>query len=277
VCRYPLCVHIWCCCSFSSFSSFSSSSFYLKVSYIATQTYKNGVLQSHTYGTNNLAKTWDYNKIYTCLCDRTTYHGPLVGAVGTSEGYDCSIRRCPTGDDPYTNGQLFEVQAIKCTGTGGTLTFSFRSETTTAIAYNAAASVVEEALEVLTQIKTLYGVGVTVTYSSGSALCTSGGSNIASVTFTQALGDLPILVAGIGSLTGSPAVIVTEITKGTKESVECSQRGLCNYDTGICGCTYGHTSSDGAGNGGSRGDCGHVNPFQTDVSHPAATEAAAST
>jgi len=82
----------------------------------------------YSYGTNSLANTWDYNKIYTCLCDRTTYHGPLVGAIGITEGYDCSINRCPNGDDPYTVNQVFEIQAIKCTGTGGTLTLTFRSE-----------------------------------------------------------------------------------------------------------------------------------------------------
>ena len=51
-----------------------------------------------------------------------------MGAFGITEGYDCSINRCPNGDDPYTFNQVFEIQAIKCTGTGGTLTLTFRSE-----------------------------------------------------------------------------------------------------------------------------------------------------
>jgi hypothetical protein len=59
------------------------------MSYIATQTYTNGILQSYTYGTNSLANTWDYNKVYTCLCDRTTYHGPLVGAIGACFPFCC--------------------------------------------------------------------------------------------------------------------------------------------------------------------------------------------
>jgi hypothetical protein len=113
-------------------------------------------------------------------------------------------------------------------------------------------------------------------YSTGSSLCTSDGSNIASVTFTQALGDLPILTADVSSLTGSPAVIIAEVTKGTRENVECSARGMCDETTGICGCYYGYTSSDGSGNGGSRGDCGHINAFQTLVSHPTAAAAGAS-
>jgi hypothetical protein len=111
-----------------------------------------------------------------------------LSVSGQSTGYDCSVRRCPKGDDPYTTGQVFEIQALKCTGTGGTITLSFRNQVTTTIAYNAAASAVESALELLTQVKTLYGDGVTVSYSTGSSLCTNDGSNVASITFTQVLG-----------------------------------------------------------------------------------------
>jgi hypothetical protein len=108
-------------------------------------------------------------------------------------------------------------------------------------------------------------------------LCTSDGSNYASVTFSQALGDLPIMAADVSSLTGSPAVVIAESTKGSKENVDCSARGMCDEATGICGCYFGYTSSDGGGLGGSRGDCGHINAFQSDASHPIAASAAAAT
>merc|ERR1719163_1901972 len=45
--------------------------------------------------------------------------------------------------------------------------------------------------------------------------------------------------------------------RGTKENVECSDRGLCDRAEGICTCFTGFASSDGDGNSGSRGDCGH--------------------
>ena len=97
---------------------------------------------------------------------------------------------------------------------------------------------------------------------------------MASVTFTQALGDLPLMTTGgTGSLSGGATLFVSEITKGNKENSECSNRGNCDSATGQCKCYYGHTSSDGNGNGGSRGDCGHINPLQQELEYPAAAAA----
>ena len=63
-------------------------------------------------------------------------------------------------------------------------------------------------------------------------------------------------------------ITIAEVTKGTKESLECSQMGRCNREIGMCACKEGFTSSSGDienmasrsvgefGTYGERGDCG---------------------
>lgn len=47
-------------------------------------------------------QVWDSDKLHTCVCD-TGYHG-----------FDCALRKCPTGDDPLTTGQVNEIQLVVC-------------------------------------------------------------------------------------------------------------------------------------------------------------------
>ena len=46
-------------------------------------------------------------------------------------------------------------------------------------------------------------------------------------------------------------------SKGKREYLECSNHGICDYATGTCLCYHGFKSSDGYGNSGTIGDCGH--------------------
>ena len=103
-----------------------------------------GVALGYTYGTNGLAATWDHDKIMGCQCSTNLYFGPLGGDYSDALGHDCGLRLCPHGDDPLTPGSQQEVQAIVCTGTGGTFTLTFRGETTGAISYNAVRTVAAE-------------------------------------------------------------------------------------------------------------------------------------
>lgn len=58
------------------------------------------------YRANQAVETnsWDYDSIYGCLCDSMWSVGLLAGETQASEwfGYDCSKRRCPSGNNPYT-------------------------------------------------------------------------------------------------------------------------------------------------------------------------------
>lgn len=65
-----------------------------------------------TYGGDESGTTWDENKIYGCVCDSTWTVG--LEDTETQEplwfGPDCSLKHCPTGDDPMTG-----VDETNCT------------------------------------------------------------------------------------------------------------------------------------------------------------------
>lgn len=103
-----------------------------------------------------------------------------------------------------------EVQTVTVTGspTGGTYTLTFNSQTTSGIAYNAAAADVQAALEALSNV------------APGDVACTGGphpGTPVV-VTFGGAYDgtDVPQMTASAAGLTGgtSPAVTVSTTTPG---------------------------------------------------------------
>lgn len=113
---------------------------------------------------------------------------------------------------PYA-GNTSEAQTVTITGTptGGTFTLTFDGETTGGIAYNAAASAVQTALEALANI------------SPGDVSVTGGpgpGTPYVVGFAGQYVGEnVPQMTASAASLTGgtSPAVAVTTTTAGGSE------------------------------------------------------------
>lgn len=127
---------------------------------------------------------------------------------------------------------------------------------------------------------------VSVVFSDGVSACTTTGSNILTVTFITELGGsvhpdaytrklapaLPRTITAVtdfvtivdgwssGSITDSNGLVFTDVP-GTKEYNLCSDRGLCNFVTGVCQCFIGYGSSNGLGGEGRVGDCGYVEPI----------------
>lgn len=211
---------------------------------LAQQNKVNGVASPKTYGSiPNDPAVWDFDKMQGCLCDDGFW------------GYDCSQRVCPTGDDPMTSPQYDEMQDLYCEDNGdGFLKLTFREATTTTIAASATVATLQAALEALPTVRkvSILNLGTT------DSVCTLTGQTLR-ITFLVAHGDLPLLEVSSSYI--DPAPTVEEFLAGTKEDIECSGRGLCDYGTGLCECFTGYGSSNGMGGPGTYGDCGYADPI----------------
>lgn len=214
---------------------------------LATFATINGDAAGFTYGMiPNNPSTWDATKVFGCYCD------------SQHSGYDCSLINCPTGHNPDLVGPQYadEQQLLSCTDTSltGSVAISFREQTSPAISANSTSAEVEAALSSMNSVGVINVQQFDPTRPD--VLCSSNGSQLL-VTFLTVHGDLPLMTfidTGITSFT------ITEYAKGTKENLPCSNRGLCDYQTGLCTCFAGYGSSDGMGGIGTLGDCGYINP-----------------
>lgn len=198
---------------------------------------------------------WDAEIMYGCNCDDGIF------------GPDCSLRSCPTGDDPLTENvvhspselQVTEQQQIECKADSGYVVLSFRNRHTDRIPYYASDAEVQGFLEALSTISNSYGSALSV-QMNGQAFC-SASSTLTKIDFLQDFGDLPLIVAdGSGlalSASTDPRILVSEVRPGTKENEACSNRGICDEETGVCNCMEYMMTSNGYGNEGQRGDCGY--------------------
>ena len=200
---------------------------------------------------------WDSEKIYGCVCDE--------GWTGIS----CSKIECPKGDDPLTPG-LNEIQLIDCVNINsvGSIVLSYGDQFTKPIPHDATSAYIENVLE---NLKGLEDISVFI--SSGSVLCSQGGS-LTEVTFILPQKPKYRLVAtiyekfdGWVNLRANGEQSLINSTKisvgGTKEYIECSNRGICDKNSGLCNCLKNFYSSNGLGSSGKRGDCGHFELFTT--------------
>lgn len=198
---------------------------------------------------------WDANKIYGCNCDPRYF------------GVDCSLRYCPSGDDPLTGTQQIstlnplqfnEIQRVFCKADDGTFTLTFRGDTTERIPFNAKTFDLQTYIEALPTI----GKGNVKIVMHGGQACVNYGTTW-TVEFLQAFGSLPLMVPDTRKLKYANALdraqlTVIKLVAGTKEDDPCSNRGICDTSSGVCECSDFFDTSNGYDLPGTRGDCGYA-------------------
>lgn len=182
---------------------------------------------------------WDGLKNQACVCD-----------PGYS-GVDCRERLCPKGADPLDDGKVNEEQTVDIsidTGTiGGTYALQYTDVfgevwTTAAITASAASGSAADVEAALVAIPNSVIEAVTVSHA---ATGTSNVGSLYTVTFTHNAGDLTSLSVVEDNITGGTSTTtVATTTTGTTVASECSGRGLCDYDTGVCKCFRGYRLDD---------------------------------
>ena len=183
---------------------------------------------------------WDGLKNQACVCD-----------PGYS-GVDCALRLCPKGADPLdleTSAgvlRVVETQTVTVDDGSAAIAGSFKLKytdlfgevwTTSSITANKAADG-SDVSSALTGIPN--SVIESVTVSVAATASTNG--IIYTITFTANPGDLNQLES-ISSLTTGTIVHATTVA-GTKIASECSGRGLCDYESGLCKCFRGYRLDD---------------------------------
>jgi hypothetical protein len=235
-------------------------------------------------GANNYTLPWDKNgQMRGCVCESLGLEvlGPFaLNAIGRT-GYDCSTLTCPGGPDPADYNafsgveETWEMQMLRCEHSAaafplGRLAFAFRNVSGSvrvrldALVRDADKSSAE--LDMFTleaALRSVPGVSpFTLQVLGGSAqpvFCDPSGGTSIQLTFVGRPGSQPLIVMTPNSaLANSINTQSTVRTRaGTGRYIECNNRGVCDRGSGKCSCMPGFDSSDGRGNAGQLGDCGH--------------------
>lgn len=202
---------------------------------------------------------WDASKIQACQCDPGY------------DGVDCSQRLCPKGDDPLSpsiQGQVdgvtgFEIATSDATcggGLSGTFRFAFTDAfgeewTTSRITPLCWTDGISTAIYSDALLAIPNSVIPSVEVSGHDATANGKGIKV-QITFTGNPGNQleqikivePLLVVASGTVsTARTDATVLSGTTTHKTNTECSSRGMCDYETGVCSCFRGYRLADCSG------------------------------
>ena len=197
-----------------------------------------------SYSGAETSTTWDQDKSFGCLCHSSWPVGLLAGQSQLGEWYgaDCSNRRCPSGNDPYTK-TIDETDCNLKYNNGA----SAASTITVSISQSIAGS--DTISTTITHVEGTRAlvVGDTLTISGH----TGNSDNVAMnqvFTVSSVTSSTVAVLTGTGMTQGtynSGTIIgVFSIASfGNKCHVECSNRGKCNPKIGVCTCFGGYTGN----------------------------------
>lgn len=261
-------------------------------------------VEMSTFSASGEARVCGYNYLSTTYITLNNYVGINPPRMRLITGKTVNSRLNAAGELPIVGESLtlymqttYTLTCPACAGcNAGVIWFSMGDSISDEILliaeYDSVSTAISRAIRNLEDLKrgNWENLEVVVTASSDdSRICLNGQSNLFTVNVRSNYGNLPkIDMIGSAWKGERNEVALTWISVIFQEGtpLPCSGQGFCNYTAGRCECSrfydqnkiqFEMISSDGAGNAGNRGDCGHYKRTRSSLLGAACTSTTNST